>query len=183
MAKLFQKPHIKGALFTAAVLALLLVSVGGVRAWLTARTQRTENTLVPPTVTCAVEESFDGSLKKDVRIRNTGTIDAYIRAVVVVTFVDAEGKVSPQAPVEGTDYTLIWGSGWQRGSDGFWYYPDPVVPDGLTANLIDRVSSLSAPEGFSLNVQIIATAIQSTPASAAEDAWGVTVTDGKMAPQ
>lgn len=182
MATLFKNRPIKGILVLAAALALLLTSVGGVHAWLMARTQQEENTFVPASVTCAVEESFDGSLKQDVCIRNTGNIDAYIRAVIVVTFVNDEGLVSAQAPVAGTDYSVDWGSGWQQGADGFWYYPDAVAPSAVTANLIDKASALSAPDGFHLNISVIATAFQSVPASAVEEAWGVTVTGGKMAP-
>lgn len=176
------KARTKRIVFIAAALVLLLASVGGVRAWLMAQTQPVENTLVPASVTCAVEEHFENNLKQDVRIRNTGNIDAYIRATVVVTFVDDSGKVSAVAPREGVDYTLVWGTDWQMGSDGFWYFPTAVSPDGLTSVLVDRASVLAAPEGFHLNIQILATAIQSEPEEAVRHAWGVTVTDGVVTP-
>lgn len=182
-AKHFRKRqrNMKAVVLVAACLTLLLCSVGGVWAYLLSKTGTVTNTFVPAEVTCAVEETFQDGVKSDVKIRNTGNIDAYIRAMVVVTFVSEEGKVLAVSPKEGVDYTVTWSNGgWKQGADGFWYYADPVSPDQLTANLIETASAQSAPTGYRLNIQIIATAIQSDPADAVQNAWGVTPTNGKL---
>ena len=66
------------ALILSAV-CLLLATVGGVYAFLFAETDPLTNRFDPVVVTCAVEEQFDGNVKRDVCIRNTGDIDAFIK--------------------------------------------------------------------------------------------------------
>lgn len=75
-------------------------------------------------------------------------------------------------PVLGTDYTIALGtSGWTIGTDGYYYY-DPAVPSGsTTANLINSLVSLKAPQGYTLAVDILADAIQATPIEAVREAW------------
>lgn len=161
---------------TLLVPVLLAFAVGGVYAYITAKTDEVTNRFEPVEVTCRVEESFDGNVKQDVRIRNTGDIHAFIRATVVAVWVDADGKVLAETPVEGTDYTVRWGDGqWTRGSDGFWYHGAAVPPNATTGYLIESLNPVAVPEGYRLQVQIFATAIQSDPAEAAETAWGVNV--------
>ena len=134
-------------------------------------------------MTCKVEESFDGAVKQNVRIRNTGDIDAFIRAMPVFTWVDGEGKVLSDVPVAGTDYNIELGSEqWKKGSDGFWYFSAAVAPNGTTEQMIQSVTPLKAPAGYQLQVQIIATAIQADPPAAAESAWGVTVSGQTITP-
>ena len=167
------------------VAACLLIagSASGVWAYLSSQPDEIENTFVPATVTCAVEETFENNVKSDVTIRNTGTVNAYIRAAVIASFVTEDGKVLATAPVEGTDYTVTWGNnGWKQGSDGFWYYSKPVSPNAATPDLIESATSVTAPQGARLNLQIIASAVQSAPAKAVTEAWGVSVTNGEIIP-
>lgn len=153
---------------------LLLATVGGVYAFLFAETDPLTNRFDPVVVTCAVEEQFDGNVKRDVCIRNTGDIDAFIRAAVIINWVGADGKVLSKAPVAGTDYNVTWSEdGWVQSSDGFWYYRTAVASGDATAMLIQQIAPTNAPEGYSLQVQILATAIQADPPEAVENAWGV----------
>lgn len=155
---------------------LLICAVGGVYAYITAKTVDITNRFDPVEVTCRVEEQFDGEVKRDVRIRNTGDINGFIRAMVVVSWVNSNGKVLAAAPVEGVDYTVEWGDGqWSKGSDGFWYHGAAVPPNGTTGYLIKTLSPTTTPAGYQLQVQIFATAIQADPPAAAEAAWGVDV--------
>ena len=173
----------KALVAVAACLCILACSVGSVWAYLTDRTEPVPNEFTPARVTCAVEETFTGTVKSDVKVRNTGNVDAYIRATAIATFVAEDGKVLATAPVEGVDYTIKWAqTGWAKGSDGFWYHAAPVAPNQLTANLIESATAITAPEGFRLNVQIIATAIQSDPVAAVTEAWGIAPTDGQLFP-
>ena len=67
---------------------------------------------------------------------------------------------------------------WARGSDGFYYYSDPVAPGDVTELLIKSIYPIvEAPEGYSLKVHIAATAIQSEPEEAVEGAWGAIIRD------
>lgn len=178
----------KGRSIGLIVALCLLISVcaaGGVYAYLTASTAPISNEFVPATVTCSVEESFVGGVKSDVKVRNTGNIDAYIRATVVATFVADDGKVLATAPEVGVDYTIAWGaSGWKQGTDGYWYHTKAVRPNETTMPLIGAAqqSSVSAPSGYRLHIQILATAVQAAPDSAVQEAWGVRVSNGEINP-
>lgn len=173
----------KAVVLLLAAVCLLSAAVGGVYAYLRAQTPPLTNRFDPVEVTCAVEEDFDGVTKQNVSIRNTGDIDAYIRAAVVVNRADEDGNLLTPAPLEGTDYTVTWGnSDWVKGSDGFWYYRRAVAAGAATANLIETLTPVTAGQGVHLQVQIVATAIQAAPATAVQEAWGVTVTGGIVTP-
>ncbi len=183
MASFFRKLNKKSLLIIALTVVVLLATVGGVLGYLYSRPQPITNEFTPSFVTCEVEEAFENGVKQDVAIRNTGNVNAFIRAAVVVTFQDSDGKVLATAPKEGTDYTVKWAqNGWMKGSDGFWYHGAEVEPNELTANLIETATAITAPDGFSLNIRIIATAIQSNPTQAVQEAWNVTVLDGEIIP-
>ena len=133
-----------------------------------------ENTFTPADVSCQVLETFDGETKSDVRIKNTGKASAYIRAAVVVNWKSANGtSVTAQMPVEGTDYEILFGSdGWELANDGFRYYTLPVSVGDETAILIESCTCTGTPpDGFYLSVEIVASAIQSSPASVVADYW------------
>ena len=174
----------KTALLIAALcLCIVAGAAGGVYAYITAQTGPLSNEFSPAKVSCAVEESFEDGIKENVQIRNTGNVDAYIRAVVVVTFVSQDGKVLSATPKEGTDYTVAWGpSGWLKGTDGFWYHKSAVAPDALTAPLILTAAAVSVPEGYRLNIRVVATAVQAAPENSVKDAWGINVSNGELVP-
>lgn len=162
-------------------LCIAVCIVGGTFAYLIANTETLSNQFVPAKVSCTVEEVFENGVKEDVRIKNTGNIDAYIRAAVVVTFVSDDGKVLAKTPEEGVDYTVTWSaSDWQKGSDGYWYHKKAVAPEDTTAVLIETATVISAPNGYRLNIQIFATAIQSQPETSVQEAWGVDVVSGEL---
>ena len=165
----------KSLILLVSVLMLAFVSVSGVLAYLTARTEPVENTFTPSAVTTAVTEYFDGEVKSNVKIQNTGDTEAYIRAAVVVTWQDAEGNVYGKAPVAGTDYaiTFDFGAGWVKSSDGFYYWNMPVAPGAFTGVLISECSVLAAApaDGYTLHVEILGSGIQSKPADVVTTEW------------
>ena len=77
-------------------------------------------------------------------------------------------------------------SGWSQGSDGFYYWHEPVAPGGQTEALIERLTANNdvAPkvDGVHLQATIITQTIQADPVDAIEDAeWPVTVnSDGSL---
>lgn len=170
-----RKPRINKAavLLTAAVLLIGTV-VGSTVAYLIAQTDAVENTFEYAKVSCEVTENFTGSEKKDVKVENTGTTDAYIRATYVVNWLDAQGNIVASDP-EGYSYTLTENPDrvWTKGTDGYFYYLSPVAPDASTPGSL-LTCTVTRPENpeYRLSVEILATAIQSTPASAVTEAWG-----------
>lgn len=165
------------------VLALVLAVAGGTLAWLTANSGPVTNTFTPAQVSCEVDETFQNNVKSAVSIKNTSNIDAYIRAYVVVTWKDAQGNVYGK-PVKDTDYTIEYatGTGWEKGSDGYYYFTKPVGVDKTTSELIKTCAPVAdkAPAGYDLSVEIIAEAIQSQPETAVGEAWGVKIAPGSV---
>ncbi len=175
----------KGILALAAVLVCVvsILSVGTL-AYLMDRDSQI-NTFTPAVVDCQVRETFVNNTKSNVTVENTGNTDAYVRAIVVVNWVgDAQtenaGKIASAVPVLNTDYTISYGSiDWVQ-HEGLWYYYTKSVPAaGSTANLIDSCTVIQAgPEGYHLEVEIVAEAVQANGADASGTkpvviAWGV----------
>lgn len=160
---------------------LCTVTIGVTLAYIVDQTDPVENKFNPSYVTCEVDEDFTDNVKKDVSIKNTSDIDAYIRAKVVVTWQAADGNIAAEKPVAGTDYSISFANGtdWDlETTDGYYYYEAHVKPEENTDILISECKPLKAgPDGYTLHVEIIADAIQSTPADAVTEAWGVTVYD------
>ena len=172
--------------FIACILLLLVFMASASISYLISKTDEKENEFIPAFVSCEVVESFDGSVKSDVGVKNTGNVDAYIRATVIVTYVDEldPSRVLGRSPILDSDYTLKWGdSAWAKGADGFWYYREPIAPGAVSTDLIDEVKPLNdAPEGYRLSVQILATAIQAQPANVVTDHWDVNEYGGQITP-
>lgn len=193
----------KKSIFIMSAVLLLLVAVGTTLAYVFTETEPVENTFIPSRVSCAVVENGSanentnnivttGASKTDVKIKNTGDTDAYIRVAVVVNWMSEDGKrVWAQKPVCDTDYTITYNlttGGWFDGGDGFYYYSkavSPTSPNNLTDILISNAalkSGVTAPTGtddtqYYLSIEIVASAIQSTPASTVSEQWGVEVSD------
>ena len=170
------------AVLLAAILLLIGATVGSTLAFLTTKTEPVTNTFTYAGVSCEVTEQFDNSTKENVQVKNTGDTDAYIRATYVVNWVDASGRVAASDP-EGYRCSLTENpdNKWTKGKDGFFYYTSSVAPGASTDGslLTCKVTYPSDPK-YTLSVEILAEAIQSVPADAVQDAWGVTVSDGKL---
>lgn len=176
----------KAHLLIASVILVLAIGTGLTISYITTTDDPIENTFVPAVVACSVEETFDGNTKTDVSIKNTGNVNAYIRVAVVITW-QADGnttEILARQPKHGTDYLIEWGDdAWVMGGDGYWYYSEPIAPETNTAILIKKLTQLAdAPEGYSLSVEILASAIQSEPADVVEQQWGVANVDGRISP-
>ena len=168
----------KVILLAVSLMLILSAAIGGTVAYLIDQTGSITNTFTPANVTPHINEDFNGSVKKNVQITNSGDIPAYIRVKVVVTWKDKDDNVYGAAPKAGEDY--IWtkpeNSKWFW-KGGFYYYSEPVAAEGTTDVLFTDCKPFDgkAPEGYSLSVDIHAQAIQSTPTTAVTSAWKVTV--------
>lgn len=170
------------------LLLTVVVTVGTTLALLAAKTDSIVNTFTPTKITVEIEEKFENA-KEDVKIKNTGNTDAWIRAAVVITWQDKDGNVYGVAPAAGTDCTIDYDltSGWVEGSDGFYYWTKPVAANKATDVLIRKCqySVDKAPVGYALTVEVLGSAIQSKPAAVFNDNWaasGLTVNDSNADP-
>ena len=158
-----------------AILMLIGVVAGSTVAYLIDKTGQVANTFEYAKVSCEVTETFNGTTKSNVQVKNTGTTDAYIRATYVVNWLDKDGGIVASVPA-GYSYDLrINPNGKWKESGGYYYYPDPVAPNGSTeGSLLNCTVAYPENPEYTLSVEILATAVQSQPASAVTDAWGVT---------
>lgn len=184
------KNHITKKTIAIISLALLiLITVGTTLAFVFTNTDPVENTFKPSKVSCAVVEGTNapvehsdvdtGTVKNDVKIKNTGDTDAYIRVAVVVNWMSADGKVWAQKPKIGTDYQIAFNQKddngvelWEIGNDDYWYCKKEVAPTETTDILITEARQLkSGPDGYYLSIEIVASAIQSAPDTTVEEEW------------
>ncbi len=163
-----------------ATVMLFALAVGGTIAWLIDKDSPLVNTFDPSKVTCEVQEKFDGKVKSDVNVKNTGDIDAFIR-VKLVTYRtnDAGQHIGGTAALP--QFTL--GANWVE-YNGYYYYTLPVAPgDNPATKLTDSMTlteSYDDADGGHQSIDIMAEAIQSVPAEAVGQAWGVSIAPGSV---
>ena len=138
-----------------------------------------ENTFTAAKSDIKIDEDVTGGQKKSIVVKNTGTAVSYVRVKLVMNWVDDEtGNVSA-TPVDITvDYD---NTNWFE-QDGIYYYKMPVAADAVTTNLLQTpITQGTAPEGYHLEVTVLAESIQAAPSAAVEGAWtAVKVENGNL---
>ena len=149
----------------AAVALLLALAVGGTVAYIAATDSSIANQFLPAKVACEVVTKTDANGDvKEISVKNTGNIDAFIRAAIVVNWMDGDGNVRGTAPVEGTDYALTVNTGSWIPVGDFYYYDQSVpektpIEEALVASY-GLMTGVTAPDGYTLTVEVVAEAIQ-----------------------
>ncbi|MBO7738475.1 MAG: hypothetical protein J6S77_07220 [Clostridia bacterium] len=169
-----------------AVLLVAAITAGSVVAYLKLNTGTVQNDFsVAPEHTPVIDESFDGTIKQDVKvdIGNPGYA-VYVRAAIVITWKNTDGNVLGQAPVKDSDYVIELNTEAWFEEGGFYYCRNYVNSGNDSPVLIESVKlkdGAVVPAGYTLNVEIITQTIQAagktddTETPAVTDAWGITV--------
>lgn len=177
-------------------LALLLVAVVcGTAAYLLDATSEVTNTFTPAEVKIIINENRDENTKKNITFTNpaeTNAVPVYVRAMLVVYWEDAEGKIVPMpAGGEVRIGTANIDAGWFQ-VNNIYYYRGKVSPGNSTPDMLNTVSGsdpdaevfVSVPNGYKCFVDIRAEAIQAEPAPVVGQAWtDVTVVNGQLVPK
>lgn len=172
----FEAPRKGRRLTKVAALSLalvLLVSAGGTLAYLFTSTDPVENTFSPAKMDIKIHENFDGNEKTNVYVENKSEAAVYIRAAIVINWLDDEGNVVA-VPVNTEDYDMELNSKEYWEEIGGYYYckkaneADPTQ----TVPLIISCEPTNTPTEYKLSVSILAQAIQAEPEDAVKDAWG-----------
>ena len=157
-----------------ATVLLLALAIGGTVAWLSTKDAPIQNKFLPTKVTCEVTERFDGStgVKSNVNVKNTGTIDAFIRVKLVTYRVNKDNQhIGGEAEIP----TFTLGAGWAY-YEGYYYYTLPVAPGKQPkTNLTDSMiltGTYNDADGGKQVIEVMAEAIQSVPEDAVKAAWG-----------
>lgn len=169
-------------MFLLSLLLLVALTVGGTLAFLVTQDDPVENTFLPSQVSCSVKEEFDGTVKSNVNVQNTGDTYAYIRVKLVSYRVNEEGQhIGGIAEIPA----FAPGANWVE-YEGYYYYTLSVAPNGKPASdLIDSITLIEAyqdADGGRQVIEVMAEAIQSGPAEAVGRSCGVTISEGQVTP-
>ena len=190
MAKRLQRPQNKrrsaAVIAVAAAVALVSVAVAFML-----RRAEAKIDFTPAVVACTVHEKVNGaevtgsaasgSVKSDITAENTGSTTVFLRLRLSACWVDAEGKTTG-TPSALPQITLR--QNWLDAGDGLYYYALPVEPEQSTTVLCEpmQMRTFVSPTGAAVYQQItvLAEAVQALPGKAAQEAWGVTVKNGRI---
>ena len=159
---------------------ILTAAIGGTIAWLTAKDTPVKNTFNPSTVACEVTENFNGTVKSNVNVKNTGDTEAYIRVKLVTYRTNDDGQhIGGTAEIPA--FTL--GENWVQYGD-YYYYTLPVeagkAPKANLADSMTLTASYTDADGGHQSIDVMAEAIQSGPVQAVGQAWGVSISQGSV---
>ena len=160
----------------ALILSLCLIfalAVGTTVALLVAHTNAVTNTFTAAKSKITIEEKTDDGIKSEIYVKNEGTATSYVRVKLVCNWVDKDGNVSatpvPAPTITNSDWFV---------KDGICYYTKPVAPNDQTSNLLEGnpiKQPEGAPDGYRLEVTVLAESIQAAPSEAVTKSWGVGV--------
>lgn len=160
---------------------LLFVSISAI-GLITAYLQqenRLDNIFEVGRITLNIEETFADNVKTDVRVQNTGNVEAYVRATVLFSWQDKAGNLVLGTPEEGVDYTISWGdltTDWLK-QGNYYYCKSAISPGANSAVLIANCTQISYTDSRCLVVDIVGQGVQAKK-EAVEEAWsGMTVNE------
>lgn len=159
----------------ALILSLCLIfalAVGTTFALLKANTAPVTNTFKAATSDTHVDVKDSGNEKTGIFVTNEGTATSYVRVKLVMNWVSEDGKTISGEPVNiNVKYDT---NNWFE-KDGIYYYKTPVGPNMTTDNLLQKDKHITEPtgkpEGYHLEVTVLAESIQAAPSTAVEGAW------------
>lgn len=162
----------------ALILSLCLIfalAVGTTVALLVAHTNAVTNTFTAAKSEITIKEDVENGEKSSIQVENIGTATSYVRVKLVMNWVSKDGKTISGEPVNiDVNYdTTKWFE-----QDGIYYYKTPVAPNDQTSNLLNGnpiTQPEGAPEGYHLEVTVLAESIQAAPSKAVTDSWRVGV--------
>ena len=155
-------------------------TIGGVVAYMIKISQEKKGDFVPAAVSCTINEGFVNNQKSDIIVTNTSNIDVYVRVRMVTYWLDTSGNVINKT---ATLPAFTLDENWVKdAASDTYYYKLPVATGAQTSNLLETALVLGSEDGYRQVIDIFAEAIQANPAEAAQNSWGVTVSNGEITP-
>lgn len=163
---------------TTLLVAMILIGFLGVnktQAWLLAKTGEKNNHFTVGTLYHEIEEEFDGVLKKNVAVTNTGETDAFVRVMVIPQWLDKSGTTILGLETTDTFEAEYNEEDWFL-KEGFWYYRHLVTSGDATAVLVKSAQPKNnLDERYKnkvFNLQVVTQSVQGTPLEAVKELWG-----------
>ena len=156
-------------------LAVSLIGCGTVLAMMLIRSQKEENSFIPAKISCELTEIFENDVKKSIKVKNTGNVEAYLRICFVTYWVNDKDEIVPEPSKDISNLPCT--GNWKAGSDNIYYYVEPVAP-GEEVEFLDSEKTIVIEEDEDGNKQVLevfAEAIQSLPDTAVMNSWNVTL--------
>ncbi len=168
--------------FMTVILAISSVTL----AYLSQTTDSLENRFVPGKVDQTIHESFDGTTKEHVSIKNTGNVEVYVRVVLAANWLscpDTEGSAvisscSVAGPAPLVQIELNETSSWFLASDGFYYYKALLLPGQTTSDLLESFTPPTQ-RGYHYALDVVSSTIQGDQADLVSSKWIHVSVDGE----
>lgn len=181
MSKQIKKHMTKTVLIIAVCILLAAAAAGGTAAYMKKKTAAVTNKVIPVSFSVDIQEKTEDGALKNLSVKNTGSMPAYVRIKLIINWKNADGNVYGVRPVKDKDYTLTIpdGNGWLYDKpDSLWYYKNPVAPNTNTGIFIAEckpVSPSTAPAGYTLSVEAAVQAIRTVPVEDIFYAWPIDI--------
>lgn len=166
-------------------LAVSLIGCGAAFAMMIARSQKENNNFTPAVVNCEVNEAFADDKKTSIKVKNTGNVEAYLRICFVTYWVNTDendnGIIVSEPSKNITDFPFD-DKKWKKGSNNIYYYTEAIAPRAEIEFLKngEKIILEVDANGNRQVIEVFAEAIQSLPAEAVTESWGVTLDENGL---
>lgn len=167
----------KSALSAICLALVLFCGIGGTLAYIVTKTDSIKNIFTAAKVDNTVEESYDGTIKSSITVKNTGDTAVYVRVKLISYRINDDGEAIGGAAVI-PEFTL--GEDWIKMGECYYYTKPLLNINDSTSDLLGtdiELTTYSDADGGKQVIEVMSEAIQAEPKKAVEDAWGKTVAD------
>lgn len=165
----------------ALILSLCLIfalAVGTTFALLKANTDPVTNTFTAAKSDIKINENVENGKKSSIQVENIGTATSYVRVKLVMNWV-SDDKTNQTISSEPVNIHVEYDTDKWFEQGGIYYYKTPVAPGNTTDNLLQKDKPITEPtdkpEGYHLEVTVLAESIQAAPSKAVTESWHVGV--------
>lgn len=163
--------------FVLVAILLSVLAIGSTLAYLSSKDEPIKNEFLPSIISCEIYEEFDkeNGIKRNINVKNTGNIDAYIRIKLVPYRINE--KDEHIGGYSNEPYFML-NDDWKE-YNGYYYYLKKIGPNEYAENSLTDYMKLvysydyeDYGDGGRQAIDIMAEAIQALPENALKEAWG-----------
>lgn len=124
-------------------------------------------TLNPDDMNVTISDTCSETALNDITITNTGNVAAYLRAVIVANWQDADGNIVAAWDYVPAEFEGLPGTGWTQEDDGYYYTTSTVAAGENAPALFTRYTPPTTPpvSGSHLVMDVAVQAVKAKPIS------------------